>query len=211
MTRILDKTDKGREEISTRKHGLAPRLRTLLVLIDGKHSEESLLKQVTGLGLNEQSVKDLLDSGFISFHESAPVEPATAPPAPAAPVTTAAAPVAPPAAQPQAPVPAAQPQAPVPAATATNHDTYPAAGENQFLALYNFYTSTIKTAIGLRGYGLQLKVERAGNIDDFRALRQPYVEAVLKAKGEEMARSLRDRLDQLLYLGNPPPDLDSLL
>src|SRR5205807_9040454 len=32
---------------------------------------------------------------------------------------------------------------------------------------------------------LQLKVERAASIDDFRELRQAYVEAVLKSKGEE--------------------------
>jgi hypothetical protein len=38
-------------------------------------------------------------------------------------------------------------------------------------------------------------------------LRQPYLEAVLKTKGNEMARSLRNRLDQLLYLGESgPPD-----
>ncbi len=57
----------------------------------------------------------------------------------------------------------------------------------------------------MRGYGLQLKVERAGCIEDFRKLRYPYLEAVLKAKGKEMARSLRDRLNQLLYRGEAPP------
>jgi NaMN:DMB phosphoribosyltransferase len=78
-------------------------------------------------------------------------------------------------------------------------------GENQFEAIYHFYTETIKSTIGLRGYGLQLKVEKAASIDDFRALRQAYLEAVLKAKGNEMARSLRSRLDQLLYLGESGP------
>jgi hypothetical protein len=38
-----------------------------------------------------------------------------------------------------------------------------------------------------------MKVERAGTLDDFKKLRQPYLEAVLKSKGREMARSLRDR------------------
>ncbi|AMP00909.1 hypothetical protein CAter10_3394 [Collimonas arenae] len=59
--------------------------------------------------------------------------------------------------------------------------------------------------IGLRGYGLQLKVERASSVQDFRELRQAYLEAVLKSKGEEIARSLRGRLDQLLYLGERGP------
>ena len=61
-------------------------------------------------------------------------------------------------------------------------------------------------SIGLRGYTLQLKVEKAGSIDEFRALRDPYLEAVLKAKGKEIARSVRTRLDQLLYMGEAAPD-----
>ncbi|MCX7219339.1 MAG: hypothetical protein NTY70_10520, partial [Burkholderiales bacterium] len=48
-------------------------------------------------------------------------------------------------------------------------------------------------------FALQMKVERAGNLQDFNDLRNVYIEAILKAKGKEMARSLRDRLDQLLY------------
>ncbi|WP_460843156.1 hypothetical protein [Noviherbaspirillum agri] len=73
-----------------------------------------------------------------------------------------------------------------------------AAQANQFQALYHFYTETIKSTIGLRGYGLQLKVEKASSIDELRELREPYLEAVLKSKGKEMAQSLRGRLDELL-------------
>jgi hypothetical protein len=59
--------------------------------------------------------------------------------------------------------------------------------------------------MGLRGYALQIKVEKAVSIEDFRHLRRPYLEAVLKAKGSEMTRSLRARLDELLYYGEPVP------
>ena len=207
MTRILDKTAKGREEIATRQYRLAPRLRTLLVLIDGKHGESELLRQVAGLGLNEQSIAELLENGFIAAHEAADIV-AGAAAAPATPVKKSAA---------AAPHPGAASLATADAGTETAVLEPPPSngflppGENQFQALYNFFTSTIKSTIGLRGYGLQLKVERAGSIDEFRALRQPYVEAVLKAKGPEMARSLRDRLDQLLYLGQPPADLHPLI
>lgn len=190
MTRILDKTAKGREEIASRKYGLAPRLRTLLVLIDSKHTQEELLKQVGSLGLNEHSIIELLDGGFISFHESdAPAAEASAPVTIPAPVTAPSA--------------------------STDNVAYksppPSLSENQFQALYNFYTSTIKSAIGLRGYSLQLKVERAESVADFLELRQSYIEAVLQAQGEDMACNLRNRLDQLLYLGKPPPDLDPII
>lgn len=62
---IFDKSEKGREEIVTRKYRLASRLRTLLVLTDGKQSAGELLQKVSGLGLTAQSIDELLEHGFI--------------------------------------------------------------------------------------------------------------------------------------------------
>jgi hypothetical protein len=172
---IFDKTDKGREEIATRKYQLASRLRTLLVLVDGKQSTADLLKKVSGLGLNEESMAELLNGGFI---QNLTIFTATA-------------------------VADANPVA-VSLELTLTEDILPP-GESQFTAIYHFYTETIRSMIGLRGYTLQLKVEKAASIDDFRNLRQPYLDAVLKAKGNEIARSLGSRLDQLLYLGESGP------
>lgn len=66
---IFTKTQKGREEIVTRKHGLALRLRPLLVIIDGQHSTPSLLEKVSGLGLDESSIEKLLEDGYIQSSE----------------------------------------------------------------------------------------------------------------------------------------------
>jgi len=183
-TAVYDKTDKGREEIATRVHHLAPRLRTLLVLIDGRHNVADLLAKVAGLGLNEQNLAELLEGGFIRDAAAA------APPAPSA------------------PSPASAPAAPSPAPTAA---AVLPEGESQFEAIYHFYNETIKNTLGLRGYGLQLKVEKAGSIEDFRELRRAYLEAVQKSRGTEMARSLRERLDQLLYLGETPPPSTTII
>lgn len=166
MTLTYDKTEKGREEIATRKHQLPSRLRTLLVMVDGKHNSDDLLKKVAGLGLNAQSLEELLTGEFIHALQAPEVLP---------------------------PAPEAAPEAVAPIELPT--------GETQFAALYHFYTETIKSTIGLRGYGLQLKVEKAGTIEDFRALRPAYLEAVLKAKGNDVANELRTRLDQILALG----------
>lgn len=174
-TSIFDKTDKGRDEIATRQYRLVPRLRTLLVLVDGKQTKGELLQKFSGIGLNEDSLAELLDNGFIRQTVAA------------APQVVAV-----------APAPAAEKTVPDP-------DSFLPPGQNQFQAIYQFYTETIKSTIGLRGYGLQLKVEKAASIDEFRALRQPYLEAVLRAKGNEMTRSLGGRLDQLLYLGGVVP------
>lgn len=176
-TIIFDKTDKGREEIATRKFQLPPKMRTLLVMIDGKHTADELLQKIGGLGFTSDSLNDLMNNGFI--HQVASIE------------------------APAAPAPAAAPE-PVAAAA-------PAAGSaNQFQALYQFYTETIKSTVGLwSGYGLQLKVEKAATIDDMRDLREPYLEAVLKARGNEMAQSLRARLDQLLNPEQAPRKANS--
>ncbi|HZW14369.1 MAG TPA: hypothetical protein VFF81_14415 [Noviherbaspirillum sp.] len=165
-TIIFDKTDKGREEIATRKFQLAPKMRTLLVMIDGKQSSDELLQKIGGLGFTPESINELMANGFI--HQVAAIE---------TPVVSG-------------PVPA---PGPAPAAAAPTQAT-----ANQFQALYHFYTETIKSTIGLRGYSLQLKVEKASSIDELRELREPYLEAVLKAKGKEMAQSVRGRLDELL-------------
>jgi hypothetical protein len=174
---IYDKTEKGREEITTRKHQLASRLRTLLVMIDGKQSAADIMKKVSALGLTEQNLQELLEQEFIVEIAQQAESANGASESPPHVTAAATSPVADSSAAP----------------TMTDAE--------RFQALYNFYNETIKSAIGLRGYGLQLKVERAANIDDFRALRQAYVEAVQKAKGPEMARSLSDRLD--LLLGKP--------
>jgi hypothetical protein len=66
-TSIYAKTDKGREEIATRQFQLAPKLRTLLVMIDGRQSLGSLMEHVAGIGLSEESVDSLLRDEYITL------------------------------------------------------------------------------------------------------------------------------------------------
>lgn len=222
---IYDKTDKGREEIATRKYHVAPKLRTLLVMIDGRHSLGDLLKNVSGMGLTEENINELLDQQYITLvsggeaaneaegpAEGAGSAPARLPPSAAARARLVARNRAAAAMKqeqregaasalldeegPASILPAAEAEVPAPADTSRSE---------QFQALYDFYNQTIKSTLGLRGMLLQLKVEKAASIDDFAALRQPYLEAVLKAKGRELTLSLRDRLDQLLG-GKPEID-----
>ncbi|MEM4986387.1 hypothetical protein V8G57_03195 [Collimonas sp. H4R21] len=181
---IFDKTERGRTEIATRGQSVAPRLRTLLLLVDGKTGSDELLRKVAGLGLGQEHLDELLQAGLIQASADSGNT--------GNPGNSAAAVEAPPVKS-----------VPPPAAPLSAEQVLPP-GQTQFEAIYHFYNDTIKSMIGLRGYGLQLKVERASSIQDFRELRQQYLEAVLKAKGEEIARSLRGRLDQLLYLGERP-------
>lgn len=172
-TSIYDKTAKGRDEIATRQYRLAPRLRSLLVLIDGRRTEEELLRNVAGLGLTLTALNELLAGEFVVLSTSyatmteapvvelAPIEPTSVP-------------------APMAPAPVGLAQA------------------GQFQALYQFYNKTIKSTIGLRGFTLQLKVEKASSVEELRELRLPYLDAVQRAKGNFAAATLAEQLDRLL-------------
>jgi hypothetical protein len=173
MQLVFDKTEKGREEIATRRYQLAAKVRSILLLVDGKQSGEALLQKYAGIGVSGQALQDLIDGGFISPRAEA--------------------------------TPAATVQS-TPAATAVTATVAEAAtftlpeGQTQHQAIYQLYCETIKANLGLRGLPLQLKVEKCSSVDDLRALRTAYLEALLKARGAETARSLRDRLDLLLNL-----------
>jgi hypothetical protein len=187
-TSIYDKTDKGREEIATRRYQVPPKLRTLLVMIDGRQPLESLLKNFAALGVTQDAVNQLLKEEYIALvGGSRENEALTSALAAARAVKLARAHAA--AARPIA-LHEAEPAVPPQQAGASD-------GTERWRAVYEFYNQTIKSTLGLRGFVLQLKVEKAASIDQLRALRRPYLEAVLKAKGREMALSLRDRLDQL--------------
>lgn len=169
-TSIYDKTAKGREEIATRKYQLAPRLRTLLVLVDGHKPEEELLRNVAGLGLTAGAVQELLAQEFIVLATSYAVLP-------------------------DAVAEVGLETVPPPADTTS----LPTASQvEQFRSVYDFYNKTIKSTMGLRGFTLQLKVEKAGSVDELRELRAPYLEAVQKAKGRDTAIQLAQQLDSLL-------------
>jgi hypothetical protein len=191
MTVLYDKTDKGREEIATRKYHLSSRLRSLLLVIDGRHDADGILEKFKAIGLGGESMAQLLEEGYIRRLEA---------PQPAA----VAMEVRPQARHPQT---AAQDSGSTPLFAEHSPEESLYGGEWQFSALYHFYNETIKSTVGLRGYALQLKVERAGSIEDFRALREPYLKAVDKARGGEMARSLRERLDKLLADNGAQPTL----
>lgn len=164
-TSIYDKTARGREEIATRRDGLAPRLRSLLVLIDGRRPEEELLRNVAGLGLTIAALHELLAGEYIVLSTSY--------------ASMAEEPAEPPEPEPEPAQPAA-------------------AQVQQFQSVYQFYNQTIKSTIGLRGFTLQLKVEKASSVDELRQLRAPYLEAVQKAKGSDTAAALALQLDRLL-------------
>lgn len=75
MPSLYRKTAKGSAEIETRAHRLPPRLRSALILVDGKRSDVQLHPLIPQQP--EQTLQALLEQGFIEA-----VAPAPPPPSP---------------------------------------------------------------------------------------------------------------------------------
>lgn len=62
---VLSKTDKGVEEIETRKHKLEAKLRTLLIVVNGKSTAAELLQNFAQRGDLTPLLERLLAEGFV--------------------------------------------------------------------------------------------------------------------------------------------------
>ena len=64
-TELFHKTPKGEEEIVRRCHRLAPRARSLLIMVNGKTTGDELESRGIALGGGSDLFRVLLDGGFI--------------------------------------------------------------------------------------------------------------------------------------------------
>ncbi|MCA3182925.1 hypothetical protein [Cupriavidus sp.] len=211
---IYHKTEAGQEEIRTRARKLDQKLRALLLIVNGERAKSALMAQVGGLGVAEEAFDTLLALGLIEPHAepaapaSAPTGRTTKPSASRKPADTnlfaaysgfnsaggkgiddrvegrvedrdvlADTTIAPA----MAPVASSAP-----------------AGADGYKRLYHFYTDVIGNHLGLRGYVLQVKVEKASTVVELAALRDTLGTALQKAKGEITAHAIVDQLDDLL-------------
>jgi len=94
---VYQKTSKGSEAIALRQHGLSPKVRSLLILVDGKRNVDDLRKLSGVNGDAEQFLGELLASGCI-----ARAAPGVPPPARTTPTAATAGAVKPPPATPAA-------------------------------------------------------------------------------------------------------------
>lgn len=92
---VLAKTAKGGEEIKSRAHGLAQKLRALLIMVDGTSTAGDLVARFGGIPDVEAGLEALVAQGFVEIRGGPPAAPAgsvapVTPAAPAAPATSPA-------------------------------------------------------------------------------------------------------------------------
>ena len=187
---IYRKTEAGLDEIKTRARKLDHKLRALLLIVNGERREQELLSQLDGMGVGSESLKQLVQMALVE------TVPEAAPQQRPAPVKAASASedsnlfsmyaMRRVEAQESAQAPATAPHS--------------EADIRAYQRLYHFYTDVISQHLGLRGYVMQVKVEKATDLPALIALRDPLNGALLKAKGEITAQAITGQLDEIVRL-----------
>ncbi len=75
---VLVKTGKGAEEVKSRTFGLAARLRSVLIMVDGNSTVEDYVTRFGAIPDIEGSLQQLLDQGFVEARASTAAAPPVA-------------------------------------------------------------------------------------------------------------------------------------
>ena len=164
MATIYRKTAKGHSEIETRSHRLSPRLRSVLIMIDGRRSDDDVRKLIPQQA--DETLRLLDEQGFIELigiTQDAPPQ-RTASPAVAPRQATAA---------------AAPSVATRPAALSVPPRDF-AATRTQAVRLFT-------DLVGPMSESLAIKMERARSPDELRSLVQTAQRIIGNARGGQAA------------------------
>jgi hypothetical protein len=162
MATIYRKTAKGHSEIETRAHRLSPRLRSALIMIDGRRSDDDVRKLITQQA--DETLRLLEDQGFIEIIGI---------------TQDAAAPRPVQAALPQRPADVVEPPvAPLAA---------PAAPPRDFEATRTQAVRLFTDMVGPMAESLAMKMERARSPDELRSLVQTAQRIIGNTRGGKAA------------------------
>jgi hypothetical protein len=211
---VLVKTPKGQTEVRSRTHGLARKLRAILIMVDGSATAGEILAKCGGTPDAETALGSLVSQGFVAVKGAnaaasavadAPdppaadvTRPAPIPADPPAPPLGATQPMPSPADPPAPPLDATQPM-PVPAASpapplgATQPMPVPAAPaqprEVAMAALLRFLADELGAGADVPTGAL----ERARTREDFHVAAERCAHALAAAHGASTAQAFRDR------------------
>ncbi|MCC4596343.1 hypothetical protein NRY95_16850 [Xanthomonas campestris pv. phormiicola] len=179
MSERYAKTEAGRQEIADRARRLPAQLRSILLVVDGQKDAAALQQIVAGLHAPEDALAQLQQRGLIRRGGDPSAPPATSASASSAPPPASAATVA------GAVHALAHPaDAPVSREAA-----------QRYSQLYEAMSEAVRQHLGLKGYFMQLKIERCSDAAALEALLPEFTAALGKAKRPALAaRWLQDTL-----------------
>ena len=178
------KTEAGKREIQDRALRLPAALRSILLMVDGQRDQAQLRELMAGLRAPDDAIEQLVVKGLIQRGDgipsvAVPVEPAAK--------TSAQAPVPTSTAMPVEAAIKAPAQMPATALPALPGAINVPADFGNYRRLYNFVTDAVGRHLGLKGYFMQLKVERCADVDALLELLPEVATALTKAKDHTFA------------------------
>ena len=176
---VPNKTDAGRDEIQNRTLKLPNGLRSILLMVDGQRNVAQLRGVMTGLKSPDDALQQLEALGLIAVPQSLAA-------AAAATIRESARPATPPSPPSERNVPAFAASSASAASSAAGYS-----------ALYTMMSETVREHLGLRGYFLQLKVERCTDMGELMALLPDFSTALAKARDTEFAAEMERRFRAL--------------
>lgn len=183
---ILTKTPAGIEELKARALKLPPRLRTMLIMVDGMRTVTQLREAAAALGAPDDCLDTLVAAGLVSAparleNDATSAQASTGPDASGSAV------------------------APVSPAHASNASqvgntakTDAPSHVDRFTAARKLMNDTAVDELGLRAFLFTLKLERCSTADDLRALLPGFAQSLSKARDESFANRTVDRVRNLL-------------
>ncbi len=154
---ILFKTDAGKQEIKDRAQKLPAALRSILLMVDGQRDEPQLRELMSGLRAPDDAIEQLIVKGLVQRGAAENS------------VAQAAA------------APAKLTLGDMESVTAALADS------GRYRRLYTILTDTVGRHLGLKGYFMQLKIERCADAEALLALLPEIATALTKAKDHTFA------------------------
>ncbi len=167
---VFEKTDAGTEEVRARSRKLPPRLRTMLIMVDGSLSAAQLQVAASTLGVQGDFLQALQEQGLIRLREAAQAGERFIDLNLAAPVVFGEAPLA----------------------------DAPASEGERFRSAQKFMNDSAVDTLGLMSFMFTLKLEKCFTVTDLRNLLPDYARAIARKSGEAAAQGLVQRARQLL-------------
>lgn len=191
---LVDKTEQGLLEIRTRALRLAPRLRAMLIMIDGRQTVAQLQAAAQQAGAPDDFLEQLAQQGLIVLRSPPPRASRTGATTlpPNLPLPMAGTPAVPTSAPPAESPPPASPADAAPAVLSSEAEA------ERVLEVRGVMSSTVVAALGLRSYFFTLKLEHCANRADLLALLPEYEKLLSKARDPITAQTLAARLRDLL-------------
>jgi hypothetical protein len=202
---VVEKTEAGLHEVKTRARGLAPRVRSLLIMIDGRHSVAQLSSAAAQIGAPEDFLQQLLEQRLVSVRaavsrarkESSSGASAFGPsafsPSGFDPSGFNASGFGPSAFDPSSFAPSSlTSDGPPPGASSLPADDF-----ERFRAAQKLMNDTVADVVGVRAVFFALKLERCSNRNDLLALLpecRRLLEKVLKGSGALVEAQVRTLL-----------------